>query len=223
MSRFIYFSEYKPEIFLANTPLWQWQINHYPVVMIFFNVLLAALAMYVTYLLVRGFQEKKRSYPKLAILGLVWLIVMPNAAYIMTDARHIIGYCPIEEYGHVCAGNAWMTVFFFAYALIGWLSFIYCLRPLKRAIENKRGKNIAWLFAVIVIVLTALGVLLGLVNRWNSWDIFFNPGLLIKTIIQYLTTGVYLKNWLAMTVILHILYGIGDRLCRDLPYEQKSR
>ncbi len=222
-SRFIYFSQYKPEVFLAHTPLWNLQINGYPAVMVVFNLALAALAMWVTYAVVCNLKNKKRNNLLTGLLGAVWLLVAPNAAYVMTDVRHIIGYCPVEEYGHVCAENAWMTLFFCLYGILGWLGFVYCIRPIARTCGKIWGSKASRCFVAIAIPVIAFGLLLGLVSRWNSWDIVTSPLLIFETVAYYMTSVVYITNWLAATLLLYILYAIGDRCFIDLPYEPKKR
>ena len=212
MSRFINDSAFRPEHFLDMVPLWNWRINDYQIPMIVWNIALGALAVVITYFLVKALQKKIIYLPSTMVLAFLWLCMVPNTAYLLTDARHIIGYCPIEEYGNVCIENAWMVFFFWAFAATGWLTFVWSLRPLRRIITRLYGKQSGNFFIVLSIPLIALGVLLGLINRWNSWEIFTRPDLIIKTSLTYFHDLTYFKNWLIITFLLYIFYVAGERL-----------
>lgn len=213
MDRFINVSPFRPESFLSLVPGWDWSVNGYALIMIAWNILLAVLAVWLAWQLARALQAK-RSVASL-LIGLVWLLVLPNAAYIMTDGRHIIGYCPSDEFARVCQSHAWMTLFFFVYAAVGWYAFVQALQPVVAALAA-RWRMKAWLAAAAFSAVTALGVLLGLVNRWNSWEIVTDPSGIVRTAWQGLTDLTYLGNWLTMSVLLYLLYLAGARIFRPL-------
>ncbi len=219
MTTFINRSLYRPEIFLRSFSLDSWQINDYPVIMIIWNVLLAVAAVALTYALVKQLHKKKNNLYLLCGLMIAWLLVMPNAAYIMTDVRHIIGYCPPHSYGNVCVQNAWMSIFFFLFSMSGWVSFIWSIRPIEIIIRRKSRSLSIW-FIVMIIPLCALGVLLGLIHRWNSWEIITDPIGILATISYYITDLTYLKNWFMMSGLLYILYIIGRKLFIRLAWEK---
>lgn len=210
--RFINPSALRPEIFFSSLPLWNWSINGYQVVMIIWNIFLAILSVFVSYYFLELLQKRKIEIWKKVAVGIVWLLLVPNTAYVMTDARHIIGYCPIEEYGKVCAENAWMTIFFFAYALVGWVTMVMSIVPLRQWIQKKKGKRASLDFMLVLMPLMALGVLLGLINRWNSWEVLSNPILIFKTLFVYVSDLTYVKNWFIVSILLYILYFGGEFL-----------
>lgn len=221
MERFINDSLYRPELFLEKLPLWQTQINGYPVSVILWNFILAALAVFVTYWLVNFLRLKKKNYLAIILLSVMWLLLAPNTAYILTDARHIIGFCPISEFGNVCVGNAWMVIFFFAFAAVGWPTFLVTIRPLRIAIQRMYGVVMSWVFIVLIIPVIALGVLIGLVNRWNSWEVLTDPLAIMYTIFTYFIDLTYLTNWLIISVLLYILYFSGEKLFKRFKWEDR--
>lgn len=221
MSRFINNSLYRPEVFLMKLPLWDVQINGYPVSVIIWNLFLAALAILITYWLVNFLRLKPRNYIAIILLSVAWILLAPNTAYLLTDARHIIGFCPSHEFGNVCANNAWMVIFFFAFAAGGWLTFVWSLRPLRLVILDLYGEMKSWVFILGIIPVMALGVLLGLLDRWNSWEIFTDPLGIFYSIIVYLTDLTYLKNWLIISVLFYILYFSGEKLFIRFKWEKR--
>lgn len=221
MSRFINNSLFRPEIFLANLPFWEIQINGYPVLVIFWNLFLAAVAVCLTYYLLFLFQKKNRNYFSIIVVSFLWLLFTPNTTYLLTDARHIIGFCPPSEFANVCVDNAWMTIFFFVFSAGGWTTFVWCLRPVRNLILKLCGEITSWVFIIASIPLMALGVLLGLVNRWNSWEIFTDPLGIFYTIFIYFTDLTYLQNWLIISILFYILYFSGERFFKKLSWELK--
>lgn len=221
MERFINDSLYRPEIFLSRFPLWGTEINGYEVTVIIWNIILAGLAVFVTYWLVNFIRSKKKNYLAIILLSVVWLLLAPNTAYILTDARHIIGFCPSSEFGNVCIGNAWMVIFFFTFAAVGWPTFVLTIRPLRFVIQKLYGLVMGWVFVLSIIPVIALGVLIGLVNRWNSWEVLTDPLAIMYTIFTYFIDLTYLVNWLIISVLLYILYFSGEKLFKRFKWEGK--
>lgn len=205
-------SAYPADDFIGNTlNFFSLNVNGYPVSFIFWNIFLAALAILTGQWAAKMLVSAKPWYLKL-VAFLIWLAIFPNAAYLMTDARHVIGYCPLFSYGKVCAYNAWMTLFFFAFGAVGWPALVLSLRPMKRAVTKWFGKLAGLVFPVLMCFLAAWGLLLGLVNRFNSWDILTRPFKVIKTALIYLTDPVSFFNLTMVFVILLVLYTVGEKI-----------
>jgi uncharacterized membrane protein len=199
--------------------LYRLKINDYQVVTIIWNVALVLVPWAAALLLARFISKadlRKPGYKLLFVLLFgVWLIFMPNTAYIISDVRHLLNYCPVDSRFQVCEENAWTIFFFFSYAAFGWVSFVYLLRQMKTVISSLIGRWAGFVFEVMVIPVLALGVLLGLVNRWNSWELFIYPTALFKTIAIYWTESQSLTNWLIFSIFLYILYYSGRWLFKD--------
>jgi uncharacterized membrane protein len=188
-----------------------WHINGYPFSFVIWNILLATLAVLLTRYTVALWQSGKPLYLKLALSAL-WLAFLPNTAYLMTDARHIIGYCPTGAYGNVCPENSWMTLFFFSYGAIGWPAFVLALRPMKELVVKHFGLVRGQVFASFIILVSALGLLLGLLDRFNVWDIVVRPISIIIAAGKYFSSEILFFNLLMSAVILTILYAIGEKI-----------
>jgi len=205
-------SVYQADSFIGDTlNIFDLNINGYPVSFVFWNIFLAILAILAANWAAKILLANKQWFIKLGAI-LIWLAILPNAAYLMTDARHVIGYCPLASYGKVCAENAWMTLFFFAYAAVGWPAFVLSLRPMKKAILKYFGKLAGLVFTVLACLLAALGVLLGLVNRFNSWEILTSPLQVIKTALVYLSDPVAKFNLFMVFILLFVLYVVGEKI-----------
>ncbi len=193
-------------------------INHYQILTVAWNLFLVAVPLLVFLFLKKYWRANRlvKTYQKFmaAALFFLWLIFFPNTAYIITDVRHLLNYCPSDSLDNVCLENAWMIVFFFAYSGIGWASFYYLLKQMAGLIEEVFNKIIAKAFIILTIPVAALGVLLGLLNRFNSLDIFFYPALFIKILGFYFSNFNYFFDWLIFTVVLYLLYFAGDVIFR---------
>jgi uncharacterized membrane protein len=101
-------------------------------------------------------------------LGLLWLLFFPNAPYIVTDFRYLAGSTgKAFWYDGVLIGSAATTGL-----LLGFVSLYLLHAIVRRAVGERR----AWFFAFGVLALSSVGVYLGRVLRWNSWDVFVRPG-----------------------------------------------
>lgn len=208
---------YQADVFIGTTlNFFDLAINDYPISFIIWNIGLALLAVWLGYWSAKIYSSDLAWYKKLGAV-LLWLAIFPNAAYLMTDARHIIGYCPLASYGRVCAENAWMTLFFFAFGAIGWPAFVLALRPMKIVVAKKFGRKISWLFALVMCWLAALGILLGLVNRFNSWNIVTNLTKVFKTATTYFYEPQAFFNLLMSFIILFLLYAVGEKIFVKTP------
>lgn len=194
-------------------------INDYPLIVFFWNLFLLLIPYFLVFYLIKYWELTgfKKVYQKIIAfcVGFIWLIFIPNTAYIITDIRHINNSCFSNSVYMVCSENAWMIMFLFAYAVIGWVAFVFLLNQMKNFIGIIFDKKIAKIFINSVIPLIAWGVLLGLLNRWNSWEIFIYPLDFFSHALLYFTNLIYFTNWLIFTIFLYILYYGGNYLFRD--------
>jgi len=203
---------YSTDVFLGTTlNIFDLHINGYPVFVFIWNIALAVLAILLAYWVANLWRSKKHWSKKLGAF-LIWLVIFPNAAYLMTDARHVIGYCPLDSYGKVCLPNAWMTLFFFAYAALGWPALVFSLKPLKQVVVKYYGKTKGLIFTLIMCFLASLGILLGLLNRFNSWQLIIKPILIIKAALVYFYDPSAALNLLIIFLVLLFLYALGEKI-----------
>jgi uncharacterized membrane protein len=96
-----------------------------------------------------------------------WLAFFPNAPYILTDFVHLKS----RLHPHYWTELSGLLLFSWCGALAGFLS----LYIVQRLVARGRGFAVSWLFAFVVATLTGVGIYLGRVERWNSWDLIFHP------------------------------------------------
>lgn len=221
MDRIISNSFLSLDNFYGNYPvLDNLSINNYQLITAVWNIFLALLPL-LFYLSLRSYWRrtglvKLNQKTAAAVFFIFWLLFFPNTAYIITDIRHLLNYCPVDSPNQVCADNAWMIIVFFAYASFGWVSFYYLLKLMSNlASEIFKGLGANFLAALIIPV-SSLGVLFGLLNRFNSWDIFLFPFWFLKAFFVYFLDINYFLDWLIFTAFLYLLYFAGDVIFKEV-------
>lgn len=210
------------QLFFEDGILNLWQIGGQPLLIILWNLLLLVIPFLVVVFFYKYFKifSNKGMWKWVVLLigGGVWLVFIPNSAYIITEVRHLLGYCPMDTPRDVCVSHSWLIVFYFVYSIIGWISFVLLLNQMRDFLVWLFNRRSAQVFVVIVIPLIALGLMLGLINRFNSWEIIIEPLQILDVMLIYFTDSLYFINWMIFTIGLYILYYIGNILFKDRKY-----
>jgi uncharacterized membrane protein len=108
----------------------------------------------------------------------LWLLFFPNALYIVTDFKWLRDWAgaPIWYDILLVSAAAWGGL------LLGFTSLYLMQRIVGRAF----GAVQAWAFALATLALGSFGVYLGRFERWNSWDVFTRPRLIVQDILPHL-------------------------------------
>ena len=150
----------------------------------------------------------------------VWLLFLPNTCYLLTEWRHYLcdihdqgQYYPVYGRGQYPPDATFsllsLTAFYLAYTGAGLAAFFLALWPLHRLARQQWGRA-AEPARAAVCFLCSLGVLLGLVSRFNSWDVV-HPALaaaVLSTALQALMRPLLLASVCVFGVILWLLYAL---------------
>jgi uncharacterized membrane protein len=122
------------------------------------------------------YDAARRGAGRLALLGggAVWLLFFPNAPYIVTDLKHLRTFdgAPIWFDTVLACSAAWAGL------ALGFIS----LYLMQSVVRRRFGHLSGWAFALAVLGLSSFGVYLGRFERWNSWDVFTQPGALLADV-----------------------------------------
>ena len=130
---------------------------------------------------------------QLAALGLLWLLFFPNAPYIVTDFRYLTDMTgKAFWFEGLLIGTAAVTGL-----LLGFMS-LYLIQAIVRRVA---GTRYAWLFVLVALALSSVGVYLGRVLRWNSWDVFVRPGALLGELAGVLVDPLAHPRPIAITIL----------------------
>lgn len=104
----------------------------------------------------------------LVVSGALWLLFLPNAPYIVTDLKYV---------GEWLGAPIWYDAgLASAAAGIGLVLGFASLYLMQAVVRRVAGTVNAWFFVVGALALSSFGVYLGRFQRWNSWDVFVQPG-----------------------------------------------
>jgi len=196
------------------------KVNDLQLLTVAWNIFLALVPLGLYFLLRKYWRRSGwlsgRQKLAAAVLFIGWLLFFPNTAYILTDVRHLVNFCPADSLFEVCPENAWMIMFFFTYSSLGLIAFYYNLKLMAGLVKEIFNEFWSNLLILLTIPITALGVLLGLLSRLNSWDIILYPAVLAQAIWYYFSQPDYFIDWFIFTIFLYLLYLAADVIFRKI-------
>lgn len=162
--------------------------------------LLLALVLYAA-------SRRRRTRAELAAIGAAWLVFLPNAPYVLTDFIHI-------GERHRLYDSLVLASFAFTALALGFASLLL----VQIVVTRVAGAAAGWSVAVTALFLSSVGMYLGRVDRFNSWDVVRRPHLVAWTLRQRLddplgnhelllfvaATGVFL------TLAYVVVYGVAQ-------------
>ena len=156
------------------------------------NLFLAWIPFALALLIYDGHRRGARLVQLLA-LGLLWLLFFPNAPYIVTDFKYLADMTgKTFLFEGLLIGTAALTGL-----LLGFMSLYLIQAMVRRA----AGARYAWLFVFVALGLSSVGVYLGRVLRWNSWDVFVRPGSLLGELAGALVDPLAHPRPIAITIL----------------------
>lgn len=184
-------------------------VNEYPVLSVVWNFFLACVPLIFYYhikrISVKNVEMTFFSRLRIYASFLLWLLFLPNSAYIVTEIRHLSGlYNSISVFNRQMY-DVWIIIFFFAYSIIGYFIFYYSVEKMLGLLKDKFYAD-RRIFLPIIIFFSALGVLIGLVGRWNSWEVFFSPSIVFADIAKYFLDWYYFRNLLIYFIFYYLMH-----------------
>ncbi|MEI6659894.1 MAG: DUF1361 domain-containing protein [bacterium] len=148
---------------------------------ILWNIFLALVPFCVSYLLLVRTQEGKLAKWQMIAGGVIWLLLIPNAPYIVTDLIHITRMRPVPI--------IFDTFMFFTSAWVGVLLWCYSLSHIEQVIRTRLSHRTTLIVLMIISLITSFGIYLGRFLRFNSWDVVANPVMLYGGVRNTLQPG----------------------------------
>jgi uncharacterized membrane protein len=133
------------------------------------NLTLAWVPFVLSLLLV-GAYRRRHGRTELLALGAAWLVFLPNAPYVLTDFIHL-------GERHRLFDSMVIASFAFTALALGFASLLL----VQLVVTRLAGAATGWLVAVGALFLSSVGMYLGRVQRFNSWDVVSRPRLLAGT------------------------------------------
>lgn len=141
------------------------------------------------------------------VAGMLWLLFYPNSAYLITDQLH-----PFAKFQMEHGARFWHEIefwyhvlLFFSAAVIGLLLGVYSLFSVQELVRKSFGRARSWIFAVVTLALTSLGIYLGRFIRWNSWDAIRNPKQIVHQVLSMFTDTEELRRMIPFTGMIMMI------------------
>lgn len=99
--------------------------------------------------------------------GALWLLLLPNAPYLVTDLIHLTHRPPVPLWFDAALLGS--------FACVGVLLGVLAVATVHDATTARHGRVAGWTLAVVSLLLCGVGIWLGRVLRWNSWDLLVDP------------------------------------------------
>lgn len=169
------------------------------------NLFLAWLPLLLGVLIVRLLAKRLWSSWLPVVLTGVWLMLLPNSFYMISDYVHVQTMPPTDLLFNIVT----FTAFIVTAAMLGF----YSLQMLHIQLRRRIGGYVAAALVAIILFACSFAIYLGRDLRWNSWDIVLNPaGILFDVsdrIIHPLGHPGTLSITLSFFVLLGSLYVLG--------------
>lgn len=163
-----------------------------------YNSCLALIPVVLGYLTIQVYNKFLK-----IVIGLFWLIFLPNTIYIFTDLMHLINQW--EYIRH--SVRSLLVLQYAGYEIVGIITFILAFMPFEQIVKSnklfKRNKTRAYIIFNFII---AFGMVLGRVERINSWEIFTNPQNVIASAINVVTSLELLGLTLLFGLVCNFIY-----------------
>lgn len=142
------------------------------------NLVLAWIP-YLCGLAVFALSAAPRARRTIAALAAVWLLFLPNAPYLVTDVVHL---------RHNAQVGWWYDlVLLVLCAWAGMLLAVVSLRLMQIRVAQVAGRWVGWVFVGLMIGLGSVGVAIGRLLRWNSWDLLTQPQAVVADLLASVT------------------------------------
>lgn len=166
-------------------------------------------------------------WPAVGIALLAWLVFLPNTCYLLTEWRHFLVdldssnlYLRARADSQAALLMMLWVVFYFCYSAFGMLAFTLAIRPIAR-LARQHGLPIPML-AVLLFGLLSLGVYLGLVLRFNSWDLVTRPTSVFASVAALRSRPLLTAFLVTFGVFLWLAYGALDIWVEGFKARRKS-
>lgn len=186
-------------------------ILEYNLTWMLFNSYLALAAVLFAYLFIK---VTNRFFK--VLFGILWLLFLPNTIYLFTDLMHLI-----HQWPHVLPGERILLLLqYIILEFIGFATFVLAFRPFEHIVAHfKLHKKRKLLVFIGFNFLIAFGMVLGRIERINSWEVFTEIGKVMDAIVQTLTSPAHL----GLTLLFGLLCNFSYFLFRDPIYRSAVR
>lgn len=135
---------------------------------------------------------------------LIWLLFLPNSFYLITDFVHLHH---ITKFQFV-----FDAILLSCFTVAGFYSGVLSLFTIQFLLQMKYTVKKSWLLIGTIVYLSAFGIYLGRILRFNSWDILRHPFSLFSNSYKSIQNS----ETLLFTIVLGTFILLSYRLAHSL-------
>lgn len=169
------------------------------------NLLLALMPWALAVWAFREGQPIRRSALAAAALSVVFL---PNAAYVLTDVVHLPRHIRAEPSDTVVLAG--VLPLFGAFMAVGFVAYLDTVRRIAGWVRSGEWSKRAWPIELLLHAVSTVGIYLGRVHRFNSWDLALRPDEIASTVLGAFTRSLPVAGM----VITFLVLVVGDATFR---------
>ena len=172
----------------------------YTYMFLIWNLFLAVLPYLVSTLFLLYYRRIKSLW-LIAVILFSWLLLFPNAPYIVTDFFHLEPRARVPYWFDLglILSFAWNGL------MLGFISLYDIQTALSRRFSAFKG----WAFSILSLILASFGIYLGRFERFNSWDIITNPVALFIDIADRFIHPFSHPRTMLMTILFSVVLIFG--------------
>lgn len=139
------------------------------------------------------------------IFFFIWLIFLPNTIYLLTDIAHLF-----EDWSKVNSMfKILLTLQYSFFAILGIITFVTAVYFFQKLIQKKSNEKINLTTHIAILILNftvGFGVILGGIQRTNSWHVFTNPIRVTNDILDIISSKEILMLSVGVGILANIIY-----------------
>lgn len=164
------------------------------------NIFLAFISVFFGLFMFRASSLKLK-----VLFGFIWLLFVPNSIYILTDLIHF----PSE----LARTDSLLVIPLFLEYLIleicGIFAFVLSVYFFEVTLKNKTFKLKSSMITLLIILanfLIGFGIVVGRVQRTNSWEVITNPGRVLRDAYNIVVNPNLFVFTITMGVLGNLVY-----------------
>lgn len=143
---------------------------------------------------------------------ILWLFYLPNSIYIITDLIHLF-----EDWAKLTYTEKLIVLFqHITFELLGLFAFLLAMYPFEKIVRKSQWKKQTTQILVGLNFLLGFAMVLGRVDRVNSWNIITDPSLVVRSTIHTLTSFDLFSLAILFGLFANLFYFLFRKNIRDI-------
>ncbi len=173
-------------------------------IFLLWNLFLAWIPYLTTRYFMQEHNGKKIILAQNVFAALIWLAFLPNAPYILTDLFHLHKARLVPMWFDL--------IMILSFALTGMVLFFLSFLEFEKKIFPSLPKRLLALIRVAIFIAIGYGLYLGRFMRFNSWDIVYEPGHLMRGVYSSIFSADKVEETLGITFFFAVFLYFGYKL-----------